>query len=190
LQGRLQGTAGLFCRVLQGIAGVWFAWCCRVLQGRFARYCRVRAGTLQDVAGGAARSWGEGRERGIRKQHRTRSRPPPPRGRAVVLQGIAGYCRVVCRVVCRVLQGIAGSFCRVLQGIAGSFCRVLQGIAGVWFAGYCRVVQGCFAGYCRVLQGPRGVFAPPLCRVLQGARRGPGERVGRGVITKLAEETL
>ena len=100
----------------------------------------------------------------------------------LVLQGIARYCRVLQGIAgsfagyCRaVLQGIAGycrgPVCRVLQGIAGPFCRVLQGIAGVLFA-----------GYCRVLQGPRGVFAPPLCRVLQGARRGPGERVGRGVL--------
>ena len=88
LQGRLQGIAG-YCRVV-----------CRVLQGRFAGYCRVLQGSglqgiaglvrrvlqgiagsarslctppLQGIAGCAARSRGEGRERGYYKASRGNS---------------------------------------------------------------------------------------------------------------------
>ena len=88
-----------FCRVSQGIAGS-FAGYCRVLQGRFAGYCRglvcrVLQGSaglfcrvlqgiagsarslctppLQGIAGCAARSRGEGRERGYYKASRGNS---------------------------------------------------------------------------------------------------------------------
>ena len=105
-----------------------------MVQGRFAGHCRVLLGSgLQGIAGSFCR---------------------------------AGYCRVVSRV----LQGIAG-YCRVLQGRFAGCCRVLQGSGLQGVAGYCRVV----------LQGIAG-SARGRCRMLQGVRRGPGERVGRGVL--------
>ena len=134
------------------------------------------------------------------------------------MQGFARYCRVALQDIagsfCRVLQKFRVA-CRVLQGIAGSCCRVLQGMAGVWFAGYCKVVsqgtagslarvlQGIAGSCCRVWQvsGLRGIAG--FCRAVEsalhgggfsghckGVRRGPGDRVGRGVVIKHAGETL